>query len=268
MASSILFIVVLFFSVRGFFLGFTGVIARLLGFVLGYFIAFSYRGPLASFIIAQTATDVPPMLLQVATSAGLFFTTLFVTGLLVTGFFTLITKLVPVSKELFDSKSPGSQVFGAGCNGLIGASLVLIALWGYALVMGNPEQPDTLQRIANRFGDSVLALASNIAGSDSATTTQSTTGPNFDNAENTDKPDNKHTFGIEAMRQLIRQTGAGETPAIDIKQLLENDNIQQLLNDPAIKNMALEQLQSNPEQVMNALNDPKIRQMLEQQQAQ
>ena len=254
MAASTLFIVVLFFSFRGFFLGFTGVIARLLGVVLGYLVAFSYRGPLSQFIIEQTSINASPMLLQIASSAGLFFTTLFITGVLVTGFFKLITALVPASKELLDSKSPGSRVFGAGCNGLIGASLVLIALWAYALFVSSPEQPDTLQRIANRFGDNVLAFASSLAGNDNgrATTTSNTTPGTT-------------SFSLETIQQLIQQSTGSEVSGPDLQQLLNNDDVQQMLNDPAVKNEILKQLQNNPEQMLDALNDPALKQLLETQ---
>jgi uncharacterized membrane protein required for colicin V production len=157
MALSILVVVVIFFSIRGFFLGFVAVIARLLGIMLGYYVAFSYRYPLAEFIDAQTSLDSSPLFLQIATGAGLFFSTLFITSLIVSAIVKLISKLIPSSRELFDRQSPASRVFGSGCNGLLGATIVLIGLWGYGLLIDSPNPPDPLQKFANQVGDSLLS---------------------------------------------------------------------------------------------------------------
>ncbi len=281
MAASFLFIVALFFSVRGFFLGFAGVIARLLGVMSGYFIAYSYRAPLAELISKQTASDISPMLLQVAAGAGLFFTTLFITGLLVTGFFALIIKLIPASKELLDSQSPGSRVFGAGCNGLLGASLVLIALWGYGLFVDSSKPADKLQQIANHFGNSLLAVVSQLAGDENNTKTTgsvlSSHSREHSSAESSNAGiistlNNKSVANLETIRNFIKASSDNshnnDGTAIDLQQLLSNDKIQNLLDDPAIKEMALKQLKDNPEKMLEALNNPQYRKLLEQMEAQ
>ena len=51
--------------------------------------------------------------------------------------------------------------------------------------------------------------------------------------------------------------------SIDIQQLLEQGDIQQLLKDPKLRKMAMDALNDNPEQLMEILNNPQYRQLLE-----
>ncbi len=253
MASSILFIAVLFFSVRGFFLAFPGVVARLSGFILGYFIAYSYRAPLAKLIDEKTNADLAPMIFQVLSGAILFFTTMFLVGLIVSGIFSLLTKIVPLSKGLLDSKSTSSRLFGAIFNGCIGASMVLIALWGYNIFSGNnSEPPDTLHKIAYVFGDSVLALAIEVAGAENI---------------NLDSITAITTSKTMTTATASTTTGSAEifnSSSIDLQNILKRDTVQGLLNDPVLREQLMQQLNDNPEQMMKALNNPEFRQLMEQ----
>lgn len=241
MTASILFIVTLFFAIRGFFQGFTAVIARLLGFLLGYYLAYSYRQPLAELISEHSSISASPMILQVAASASIFFATVFIIGLLVTGALALVTRLVPATKELFDKNSPGSRVFGAGTNGLTGAAIVLIGLWGYALTVTPSKPPDSLQQFANHFGDSVLALVSHMANDNPGKQAlEGRQNDNFDrhSASSENNNSNRHGNGIQ--------------------QLLQNKKIRNLLDDPAIKKMAIEQLTNKPQSFFEDLNEPQL----------
>ncbi|MEE8056463.1 MAG: CvpA family protein [Pseudomonadales bacterium] len=279
-ASSLLFIVVVFFSIRGFFRGFPGVVARLLGFILGYVMATVYRNSLATFIAERTTIDLPPQVLQIASSAILFFATLFSVGLIVTGIFSLLTKIIPASQGLLDGKSTISRIFGALSNGFIGAAMVLIALWGYGLVSNNTEPPDTLQTIANTFGDSMLSLVSKTADlitnnsdnsparkkypSHTTTAHQSPVIVETGSAEiiSASNPDKR--ISIKTITKLVEQLNPRTDTATDLDQRLKSEKVQDLLSDPAIRKMALEQLKNNPDQIMEALNNPKFRELLEQ----
>lgn len=229
MTTSILFIVVVFFSIRGFFLGFSGVVARLMGVILGYMIAFSYRQPLATFLSENTSSNLSPIILQVITGAALFFATLFIAGLLITTLFNLAAKLIPVLQNLLQQQSPGSRVFGAGINGLIGASLVLIALWGYGLMTNSNDKPDPLQGIANRFGDTLLSYANQLIS---------------------------HNQQATAVNTKISET---QTHTL-LQQLISSGQLKELLSKDAAKTDMLQELINHPEQV---LNNPEIQNLLD-----
>lgn len=156
MVSSILLMAVLVFSIRGFFMGFPRVVARLLGFISAYIVSFSWRQPLAERLFEQQVVDVSPLILQVATGATLFFITLFLVTIIVTGVFKLAAKAIPGLSELVDKNAPGSRVFGAGTNGMIGAAVVLLGLWGYNLF--TDRAPDSqLDHIAHNLGNNLFA---------------------------------------------------------------------------------------------------------------
>jgi uncharacterized membrane protein required for colicin V production len=275
MASSILFIVVLFFSIRGFFLAFPGVIARLLGFISGYIIAYSYRSQLAALIADKTSIELPLMVLQIISSAILFFSSLFLVGLATTSLFRLLAKILPFAKGLLKGDSTGSRVFGAACNGLIGASIVLLVLWGYAIFTDHKDPEDTLQQVANTFGNSLLALAITITGEKDnfsfKKTSYSFTSRSVNRAQ---KPtgsavivseDNQHRrMALTTENPIIEMLNQSGDNTVNIQQLLKNKDVQDMLNNPAIQEQLIKQLNENPELMMDALNNPKFRELMEQ----
>jgi uncharacterized membrane protein required for colicin V production len=277
MASSILFIVVLFFALRGFFLGFSGVIARVSGFILGYYIAYSFRDPVARLITESATVNIQPIVLQVISGTALFFTTFFITGLLVTALFKLLTKLIPALKNLFEKNSTSSRVIGATTNGFIGVAIVLIGLWGYALATDSKQPPDKLQQAANIFGDKLLAIAGSLSGiknnsapgwfnKQSKTTTaptasspQTTRG----SAEISSTADPQRQMKIETITELVNQQTGSANTGIDLQKLLNNEKLQELLKDPAMRKMAMDKLNDSPEKMMEALNNPRFRELLD-----
>lgn len=109
MASGILITVVLIFAMRGLFLGFSGVIGRLVGFGLGYYVAYSYRAQLAQFVSNSTEISLPAIVIQMMSGLALFLATLFISGLLISALFKLIGKVIPGFKAIMDKESLGGK---------------------------------------------------------------------------------------------------------------------------------------------------------------
>lgn len=289
MVSSILLMAVMVFSIRGFFLGFPRVIARLLGFICAYIASLVGRQPLAELLVEKQLIEISPLILQVLSGAVLFFGTLFLVTLLVTSLFKMAAKIIPGLSELVDKDSPGSRVFGAGTNAMIGAACVLIGLWGYNLF--TDKAPETrLDHIANNLGTNLLAFASQSVGAkpDSRPSSKPQARPTdqiTEQAINSTTEDSDTQASIQ--QQLLSVVSAmsqnktlsdsagtadnhGDGPIgtlniAELNELLDNPNIKQLLADPALRKMALENMQDNPQQLMDALNNPDFRNLLNQQ---
>ncbi len=243
MASGLLSIAIIFFSARGFFLGFGGVLAKFLGLILGYLMAFNYRYTLAESINNNFTIDAPPMVIMVASSAILFFGTLFTVGFVINSFFVLMVKVIPALDFLLSPKEIGNRILGAVINGFIGAAIVLLALWGYALVIDSKQPPDDLQKFANRFGDSVLNIVSNI----------------FNYNEN-----GEITSAVPSLSFDWNSLTSGDASNVDLKQLLENQQLQDLLNNNEIRDLLLEQMEQNPDKVMEMLNNSELAELMNQ----
>lgn len=299
MVSSILLMAVLVFSIRGFFLGFPRVIARLLGFICGYIVSLSGRQPLANLLLEKQLVEISPLILQVLASAVLFFGTLFLVTVLVTSLFKLTAKVIPGLSELVDKDSPGSRVFGAGTNGFIGAAIVLLGLWGYNLFTDKAPSSQ-LDHIANNLGANLLSFASS-AISTKPTNTPQTRPSNkvapvtvnrpiedtqgsiqerlssmlgaINQSEEFDAPINKLNGNLnnntndnnDIMSSLnSTELNSTELNSTELNKLLDNPDIKQLMSDPALRKMALENMQDNPQQLMDALNNPALRDLLNQ----
>lgn len=166
MASGILFIAILIFATRGYFLSLPGVIARLIGLLCAYFVAFGFRAELASMLATKSHSDMHPMLLQAVSGAVLFFGTLFFVSLTILGLFKLTTRLIPALRPVLSREALGSRIGGATLNGAVGAVLVLAGLWVYGFTLGKNTEPDGLQQFANQFGDRAFALTRQLLESD------------------------------------------------------------------------------------------------------
>ena len=117
MASSLLFIAILVFAVRGFFLGFVGVITKVVGLVLGYIIALSFRAKLAAWVISNTTINLPSVVIEVGCGAALFFSVFFSSGLIISACAGLIKKTIPVFKPILENDSTTGRITGALSNG-------------------------------------------------------------------------------------------------------------------------------------------------------
>lgn len=282
MASGILITAVLFFAVRGMFLGFSGVIARLVGFALGYLVAYHFRNPLAAYITSHSDIALPPIALQMISGLVLFIATMLISSALIKSLFKLLGKLLPGFNFLGSKDSTGSRLAGATVNGLIAAAVVLMGIWGYGKLSGKLNPEDELQLFANRFGDTVFTMVNDhteldiqsfsttrsyqhrVSSSQNspAVTTRTTTGTAY--IVSSDNPQKQ--LSIEQIREVI------ETNSDQLGSLVANpDNstqLQELINNSELRDMALRQLQNNPEQFQQLLNNPQLQKMLEQFQTQ
>lgn len=292
MASGTLIIAMIFFAARGYFLGLAGVFARVLGLLCGYFVGFSYRSDLANIIAARSDSGAHPIVLQMISGALLFFGTMFLVSFAVIGLFRLLAKLLPFFRAILTKEAMASRVAGATLNAVIAAMLVLSGLYIYGLTLGKNQPPDDLQRLANRFGltmvnlaqsiiaeedrptkdsitegsmsliSSALDSAGNLNRADSSTTPQSTNKRAKGTAEIISMEDPQHRVLIEKVREVFNdQSGDQE---LDLQSLLHDEDLKDLANNPQLRDQAMEYLQSNPEKMLEVLNNPKFRELLEQ----
>ncbi len=275
MAAATLTLAVIFFAARGFFLGLPGVVARLVGLLAGYVIAFSYRRDLATALAAHSDGGLHPVVLQVVSSAVLFFGTLFLVSWVIGSLFKLLSRLLPPLRGLFTREATGSRIAGSALNGAIAACIVLTGLWAYGLTLGKDREPDDLQRVANRFGDTLLAVARGWLDDERpakpATGTVSDTAANTapqrserGTAEIVSSENPERRVFVEQVREVLADK---PNPDSDLQSLLQNGQLQDLVNDPAVREQALQYMQENPQQLMEALNNPRFRQLMEQMQA-
>lgn len=283
MASGILIIAIIVFAARGYFLSLPGVFARLIGLVSAYVVAFSFRQDVASIFISRAHSDVHPLLVQVISSAVLFFGTLFLVSLVIIGCFKLIARLVPLLRPVFAADQIGSRIGGATLNAGLGAALVLAGIWLYGLVLGSGAQPDQLQRFANRVGDAVFTLTLDLLADDAPDNTAPTTADSTTRVQqlatrfgaasptptptpvtddtatewgtaeirSSDNPD-KHVF-IERRHAAEQQPPAPLSDTERALPVLENlpelEELQPLLNNEALRKMA-----ADPELMQKALD--------------
>ncbi|ARN74642.1 hypothetical protein [Oceanicoccus sagamiensis] len=285
MAEGILITAVLIFAVRGMFLGFSGVIGRLLGFALGYFVAYSYREQLALFISQNTTINLPPVALQMMSGLGLFIATMLVTGLAVSTIFKLLGHIIPLFKTIVDNDSLGGRVAGATLNGAIAAAIVLLGMWGVGQFTQKTDPNDPLQKIANQFGDTVFGAISdngdfNIQGfsksfsqtiSNGQIISTTSTSTSYTNTGGTATIGNlSNSLSIDTVREVLEQAGNGNT-TIDTSALLNNPQLQNMINNPEFRDMAVQQMENNPDQLQaiqqQIMNNPQLRELMQQLQA-
>ncbi len=157
MATSLLTVLVLIFCLRGLFLGLNGVIGRIVGIVLGYYLAYSYRDQLAGVLRNNLELDIPIVGFQVISGLLIFVVTLFVTGLVVNLALSMLGGLIPPLRTLTDKDNMSSKVAGAIVNGCLGVAIGLLAIWGYGMLSGKPLKGDLVTDTANRFGNFIFS---------------------------------------------------------------------------------------------------------------
>jgi uncharacterized membrane protein required for colicin V production len=270
MASSVLMIAVIVFAIRGFFLGFVGVIGKAIGLVLGYVLAISYRSDAAIWVSSNTSIssiNLPSMIIEIGCGAALFFAALFTTGFVVSACAGLLKKMIPPLEPILNKDSTAGRTTGAISNALLGAAIVLIGIWIYAMMGKGTVEPPLLQQVANTFGNhffkvvkqnsslslpnfnsptpapkvytaSPAALAPN-----TETTTKTTTGTTTGTAVIVSEANPDKKFSIESSYQQILET-QGSAEGNDLSSMLGNEQLQALLNNPQVRQFAMEQIKS------------------------
>ena len=161
MASGIVITAALLFAVRGMFLGFNGVIARLVGMALGYYVAYSYRADLSTYVVNQYQPNFPEIVIQTACAMALFFVAWATGSVAVSLLFKVLGNAIPGFKQLFNQDTVGGKITGALVNSAIGAAIALMGLWAFSTFTGKADISDPTQQLANRWGDSLFALLDN-----------------------------------------------------------------------------------------------------------
>ena len=268
MASGLLSIAIIFFSFRGFFLGLSGVIARVLGIALGYVMAFVYRDTLAANLTQTFNLEVNPLLAVAGSSALLFFGTLFSVGFFIDILFKATAKLFPALETILLPKATGNRVLGAAANAIVGASIVLLGMWGYALVIDDNKPDSELQQFANQFGDKVLTVVESFIDDDNSKTT-STVDSIKDQTQSS-------LQSLQLLKNLMNNSEGNSETGIstldintnDMANLLKNIDINSLIkhssSDNTINEEAINQLRDDPQKLMELLNNPKVQKALQQ----
>ena len=283
MASGILITAVLIFALRGMSLGFSGVIGRLLGFPLGYLAAYNYRAQLAEFITLNTGISLPSIALQTMSGLGLFIVTMFITGLVVSTLFKLLGTVIPIFQAIADNNSVGGKVAGATLNGAIAAAIVLLGIWGFGQVTHQQDSNDPLQQIANQFGDKVFGMIANsddlnaqrFSQSFSQTTSNgqviSSSSTSYSNIGSAVITDGSKTFSIDSVREMLQQAGQNAN-GINTAEPANNPQLQNLINNPELRDMVLKQLKNSPEQLQNIqqqlIENPQLLELMQRLQSQ
>ena len=283
MASGILITAVLIFALRGMSLGFSGVIGRLLGFPLGYLAAYNYRAQLAEFITLNTGISLPSIALQTMSGLGLFIVTMFITGLVVSTLFKLLGTVIPIFQAIADNNSVGGKVAGATLNGAIAAAIVLLGIWGFGQVTHQQDSNDPLQQIANQFGDKVFGMIANsddlnaqrFSQSFSQTTSNgqviSSSSASYSNIGSAVITDGSKTFSIDSVREMLQQAGQNAN-GINTAEPANNPQLQNLINNPELRDMVLKQLKNSPEQLQNIqqqlIENPQLLELMQRLQSQ
>ena len=283
MASGILITAVLIFALRGMSLGFSGVIGRLLGFPLGYLAAYNYRAQLAEFITLNTGISLPSIALQTMSGLGLFIVTMFITGLVVSTLFKLLGTVIPIFKAIADNNSVGGKVAGATLNGAIAAAIVLLGIWGFGQVTHQQDSNDPLQQIANQFGDKVFGMIANsddlnaqrFSQSFSQTTSNgqviSSSSTRYSNIGSAVITDGSKTFSIDSVREMLQQAGQNAN-GINTTEPVNSPQLQNLINNPELRDIVLQQLKNSPEQLQNIqqqlIDNPQLLELMQRLQSQ
>lgn len=271
MATGLFIVVVLIFILRGIFLGLSGVIGRLLGFVLAYYFAYNYRGHAVNFIEQQAAINLAPMILEVICGVAIFISTLLITGLLVAFAFKLLASIIPAFKQLADSKSSTAMVAGAVVNGSLGAAIVLMVMWGIGLANNKAGDDSALQRVANQFGNKVFAFVTDNTDINIQTSSYSQSTKTYNSTKQTrttgtaiitSSNNPEKSLSIETFEQMATDTTANQGNDFDLTTLLANEKVQSLLNNPELRNTLMQQLQNNPEKVQQLLDNPQLQELL------
>ena len=303
MAGSLLLVVILIFALRGFFLSVTGVIGRLLGFILGYFIAYQFRGSLATVLSTQLGLELPAMVLQMISGLILFISVVFLTGLVVNAAFKTLGTIIPPLKAVTDKDSTTGKIIGAGLNGSLAAVIGLLLIWGIDQFRQNTPDEFT-HNLAWSLGNSIFGeidpqnwniqkltqFSSSVNGSTISTMTQvisqssssgssssmgsntlTTSGKTYSTgtATITSANDPAHSLSIETSREVIEQVLENNPQATE--QLLQSQEVKAILDNPQLRDQAMQEIQNNlssgeiaPEQIQQFLNNPQLRQLMEQ----
>ena len=275
MSWSIFSVVTGAFVLRGLFLGFVGVISKVVGIILAYYITFNFRTPVAEFIATQTTLTIPITVLPIISSILLFFGTLIITGFAINLMCKLLATLAPPLKPLFSNGSITAKLFGAITNGAIGALLVLLGIWGYDKATEADPNRDTLHKLAHTVGTTVFTFATE---GNNVNITSAFTKKNNDTQNNThavttrtikgtahivSEEDPTKTVSIETMTQMLSEIAEKQNLNVDDNVLFETGKIQALIKHSAIKDMALEHMKNNPEAMLKLMQNPDIKPILE-----
>jgi hypothetical protein len=267
MAWSILFIAVLIFAFRGYFLALPGVIGRCLGLILAYLVAYQYHQLVADWLSTLVNSPIPPLAFKIIAGSGLFFITLIATSLLIKLACHGLIKLIPFLSPLLDKTALTSRVAGAAGNSAIAVALVLIGLWGYGLI-NKPQAPDALQQVADQFGHALFSNAVNSLNISHFFSTTITSHQSSGNGSAVIQSDSK-TLRIESQPQSNFHDI--QLPDVNLQQLgelMQDEQLQQKLQaamqDEELMRKAQEYIKENPQALQEALDSPELQQMIEQ----
>ncbi len=280
MAQALLIMAALFFAVRGFFLGFTGVIARVAGIVLAYVLVLTQRSNVTDYLAPMVPPSISRLVLEIGVSAGLFFLTV----LMVTVLVKLLTKslgtLIPASRTLLDPSTTTARIGGAILNAALAAVLVLSGIWGYTYFTGKHVQPPGLQLAANNLGNSLFPAileGAEFIRTETTVATQTRNGKTtsrhetrvtkqgFATITSEENPDKQFSITTDAEPVIEAETPLDKetSKAIELLNNIDPSQLQNMLNNEQLQNFARDQYQKDPQKYQQMMNDPKVQALIE-----
>ncbi|MFT5579850.1 MAG: hypothetical protein ACI9WS_002610 [Paraglaciecola psychrophila] len=155
------------FALRGYFLGFVPLLARLVGYGATYYLSQRYADDLAVAIAANTAITLGPIALGIGSAIIIFVSCMLVSALLLSLLFALLSTLIPPLKRLFERRSLASKLLGAVANSMVAAIFVLTGAWAYQLVSPNSAIASIpLSQAVNWVGGNINAQLLRHSGTD------------------------------------------------------------------------------------------------------
>ncbi|MFT5691943.1 MAG: putative membrane protein required for colicin V production [Oceanicoccus sp.] len=273
MAESILILAVLVFAVRGMFLGFVGVISRVVGIFLAYYVTYRQQEKVTEYVVKNTQFDIAPVVLQMGTGLCLFFGTVMVAGLVISLIARLLSKISPSVKVLLDNQSTGGRILGATTNGLVGVAIVLAGIWAYDIVAKKPTNDSQLHSVAKSFGDTIFAMvdtntlfsgkhleqtSSEPFSSESKSTSTHSGSAYIISEENPNKK-----FSIETDKDMEKTQSQSPSKQTEKSPLFSSDKIQNLLNNSRLRSIVQKKMEDHPEEIEKILDNPLVKEMLE-----
>ncbi|NRB37196.1 MAG: hypothetical protein HRU20_01865 [Pseudomonadales bacterium] len=146
------------FALRGGVLGFISWLTKILGLIAGYLLAYSYRDD-AAHIVSIYLREFSPLLLQVVCGISLFFAGTILVNMFISSIIDFLRKTNKSLNQKLKYKSRQGRITGAVCNGVLGAFVALLGIWGYGVahsyqwVPALAQNNHAMQNIANKVGE-------------------------------------------------------------------------------------------------------------------
>jgi len=247
MVWTIFFLVIALFALRGLFVGFTGIIARLSGLLLGYLSILYYQPVAAEFIASLLAPTASSTVIGLLSTSGLFITVYFTISTLIQLAANGLGIVIPWLKPLLSKRSVSSAIAGLTVNAGVGGLLFLVGLWAYGMLVESPKENNALYMAADYVGGHIMKtedistvatlnrLLDNSALSSEKTSTPAITQPSAST---------QTSIGTAT---IISEENPGKR--LSLLQRYSPEQLTEIISDPTINEKLLNDISNNPDAI-------------------